>query len=309
MFKSKTMLAAALVAVTLGAFGDEAKTAPFDGSLDGLAICTEQKSGSIVLIDASKAGAPAFAWEWNPKHDPGIRKEDIKRFMTPSDCRILPGRILLMTDSAGAFARIPLVTGRADAYGYTGGNPHASEPLPGGQFIATAVSEGGDCIVLFDISTHPMEPEKQSTRRYPLASAHGVLWDDRRDCLWAIGMTNIVRFAWNPQSHELTVTSRFDFTAVAGTYGHEFQPDGRGGFFFTTNNKVAHFDPDTGTIRVVRDRKFVKSFSRNARYGDLSAVVRESWWTDRLLVDKDGVEYTVGPYPGTRFYKVRWAER
>ena len=286
----------------------KADMAPFGGSLDGLAVCTEQKSGSVVLVDASNAGAPAFAWEWNAKRDPGISKENVRWFRTPSDCRMLPGRVLLMTDSAGAFARVPLATGRADAYGYIGGNPHAAEQLPGGRFIVTASSDG-NCLTLFDISAHPMEPEKQFKRRYPLVNAHGVVWDERRDCLWAIGMTNIVRFAWHPESRELSETARFDFTAVAGTYGHEFQSDDRGGFFFTTNSKVAHFDPDTGAIRVVRDRKSVKSFSRNARYGDLSAVVREVWWTDRLLVDKNGVEYVVGPYPGARFYKARWAAR
>ena len=296
-------LCAAMAAV---AFADEAKVAPFGGSLDGLAVCTEQKSGSVVLVEASKAGAPAFSWKWNPMLDPGIRKEDVRWFMTPSDCRMLPGRVLLMADSAGAFARIPLATGRADAYGYVGGNPHAAEPLPGGRFIVTA-SSFGNYITLVDISTHPMEPEMQFKRRYPLASAHGVVWDERRDCLWAIGLTNIVRFAWRPQSRELSEAARFDFTAVAGENGHELQSDDRGGFFFTTNSKVAHFDPGTGTIRVVRDRKYVKSFSRNARYGDLSVVSRESWWTDRLLVDLDGAEYVVGPYPGTRFYKARWA--
>ena len=287
------------------AFGNEATNAPFGGTLDGLALCTEQKSGSIVLVDASKAGAPAFAWEWNPNRDPGIRKEHVKWFLAPSDCRMLPGRVLLMAASGGAFARIPLATGRADAYGFIGGNPHAAEPLPGGQFFVTASSNG--YLTLFDISEHPMEPEKQFKRTYPLESAHGVVWDERRGCLWAIGFTNIVRYAWHPRSRELSETARFDFTAVVGDNGHDLQSDDRGGFFFTSNNKVAHFDPDTGAICVVKDRKAVKSFSRNERYGDLSAVVREVWWTDRLLVDKDGAEHVVGPYPGARFYKARWA--
>ena len=280
---------------------------PFAGPLDGFAVCAEQKSGSIALVDASRPGAPDFAWTWNCKEDPGVDRSHVRWFGAPSDCKMIAGRTVLMIDSHGAFARIPLAKGRVECYGYIGGNPHSIAQLPGGGFLVTA-SSVSNRLTLVEVAKHPMEPDRQWKRFYPLDDAHGVEWDARRGCLWAIGESNIVRYAWRPERRELVEKARFDFRAAAGCGGHDLQPDGRGGYLFTTPRRMMRFDPETGRFEPVLDRKNVKSVSRDKDRGDLLTVVREVWWTDRLIVRKDGTEYEVGPYAGARFYKARWAK-
>ena len=278
------------------------------GSGSGFLIAEEQKSGSFVVIDGRKDGAPAWSWEWNPAHDPGIPKSEVYDFRAPSDGKVLATSAspsLLAVSSGGNFAEVSFVTGKAICFGKVGGNPHSIAKLPeeGLYAIASSVSHA---VTVVDVAGNPFAPEKQHKAAYLLKSAHGVEWDGARHCLWALGGTNLVRFAFDASAKTLQPVASYDFRPVGGGGGHDLAPDGTGGYFLTTRKSLLHFDPETGAFVKVCDKGEIKSFSRNPGWGDAYVVVREVWWSDRIIVRAGDEERVIGPYPGARFYKARW---
>ena len=175
MKKSEALLLAACVvaACTAGAAGFKPQP--------GYLVAAEQKSNSIVVIDARRAGAPAWAWEWKASRDPGIAKGDAKLFNAPSDCKV-DGDSVLMIASGGNFAELSLATGLAVCYGHVGGNPHSITRLPGKRKFATA-SSVSHSVTIISTADNPFSPELLPKKAYPLHAAHGVEWDAKRNCL------------------------------------------------------------------------------------------------------------------------------
>ncbi|MBQ6328876.1 MAG: hypothetical protein IJI35_07680 [Kiritimatiellae bacterium] len=296
MRKVGVLAAACVAACAAGAAGFKAQP--------GYLIAAEQKSNSIVAIDARQAGAPAWAWEWKASRDPGIAKGDAKLFYAPSDCKV-GGDSVLMIASGGNFAELSLATGLAVCYGHVGGNPHSITRLPGKGMFATA-SSVSHSVTIVSTADNPFSPELQPKKAYPLTSAHGVEWDAKRNCLWALGHTNLVRYAWSETQFELSAVRDYDFRPVGGGGGHDLAPDGAGGYFITTGKCLVHFDPDAGEFRLVERLKDIKAYSPNKTWGNAYTTVRTVWWTDRIIVKKGDEERVIGPYPGAKFYKARW---
>ena len=76
-------------------------------------------------------------------------------------------------------------------------NAHSAELLPGG-YVAVACSDGTDCIQLYD--THK---NNSAIARYPLVSAHGVVWNEDTQRLYAIGGNSLQIYRWDASKPEL----------------------------------------------------------------------------------------------------------
>lgn len=273
-------------------------------------VACEQMSGRYVILDGSEGAKPRYVWEWAPEGDPNVSKKDRGLFAYPSECKVRDGgRSLLIVASGGGAALIDVKTRRAKWYGHVTGNPHSVEILPDGKVIV-ASSDNGDKLVIFDPRKEPFDPAKQNAKlAWELKSAHGVVWDAKRDCLWALCKTMLYQFAYDRATSELKELRSWDFHKDRGIFdGHDLSIDGKGGFFFTTKECITHFDPETGVFEKARDHGNVKAFTHSATLGDLYAIPNDRWYTDRLLVERGGKSWTVGPVPGARFYKARWME-
>ena len=273
-------------------------------------VAVDQRDRSVVMMDSGVGAAKEFIWKWTPDYDPNIREQDRINFKDVSDCKVRDGgRTVLVCASYGGFAAIDVATKRAKLQGCAtrrGGGPHAVERLPDGR-IAIANSVGVDALEIFDVSAAPLIPEEQ--RRvfsYEVVGAHGVVWDDKRSSLFVLGHTNLYEFAYSHESGRVEPKKILDIMPCCGDeFGHDLVPDGKGGYFLSNDTAVWNLDPDCGAFRQVWSDRYVKGFDRSSE-GDLLTIPRERWWTDRLVVRKDGHERTVGPFPGSRFYKARW---
>ena len=152
----KTIAICALSMAVQTALGDARPLVGFEAK-PGFLIAAEQKSNSIVAIDAWQAGAPVWAWEWKASRDPGIDKGDVKFFNAPSDCKV-NGNALLIIASCGNFAEVSLETGRAVCYGHIGGNPHSITRLPGKGMFATA-SSVSHSVTIVCTAENPFKPD------------------------------------------------------------------------------------------------------------------------------------------------------
>lgn len=276
-----------------------------------LAVADQAGPSLKILSFASNENASVI-WEWNPRKDPGLTGAMASSFAAIDECKpVEGGRMILANASGGGVAAVDVATGRAKwcAHPPSGGaGPHSSAILPDGR-IAVANSTGMDALQLIDLNGHPLNPAKQKVvKALPVSGAHGVVWDEKRQALFVLGYTNLLKVAYLPETMSVKVLKTWNFAAACGdAWGHDLLPDGRGGYFFANGSAVWRFDPDRGTFECVRQIRNVKSFSRDALQGDLVTFPRQGWWTDRLVViGTNGIVRTLGPFPKARIYKARW---
>ena len=273
-------------------------------------VAAEQKSGVVGVYYDYPNRKPVSQWLWVAKGDPNVRAEDRGLFGVPDECKPIDGgKFILMNDSCGGFAGLDVMTGLCAFYGNAGGNPHSVARLPDGR-IAVA-SSTGRTLKLFDVKEHPFEPEKQKVvTALDLPGGHGVVWDEKRNSLFALGYTNLYELAYSSETMSVTVKKRWDYVAACrDAWGHDLLADGQGGYYFTNHSGVWRFDPATEKFTLGRDVRNVKAFSPS-KSGDLLTVPNESWWTDTLLVLPSGSsdlrQARTIVLPGARFYKARW---
>ena len=105
----------------------------------------------------------------------------------------------------------------------------------------------------------------------------------------------------------MTETGRWNYLRDDGDgHGHDLTPDGRGGYFFTVNHSVRHFDPETGEFAVHASAEYAKGFHHSDDKGDLYAYATKRYWADRAVVERDGKRREVPVPEGSLVYKFRW---
>lgn len=286
------MLAAACGCVT---------SAPKEPSVRVMA--TEQRDARVVMLEPQTAPDvdSKIVWEWRPSEDPGIPAAARSAFDNLDECKSRDGgRTVLVSASGGAFAELDAASRRARAFGVVGGNPHSVERLPDGRYVVA--SSDGNRLTVVDLNGHPLEPDLQKQVRYPLEFAHGVEWDAEGNCLWAIGMKEIEKLAYDPETMTLKKLAGYRLADVGMSIGHDLvlETASGGKLRFTGHEGVGTLDPKSGKMECVEKIQCVKSVSVcGGRV--LKTVPKEWWWTDSF--EEGGDTYRIS---GARFYKARF---
>ena len=246
-------------------------------------------------------------WSWRAADCPNLRDALHATFRSTDDCKpVEDGKRILITSSSNGVALVERATKRA-VFNASVINAHSAEALPGGRIVvasSVSQSEKGNRLVLFDIAA----PEKEIFSD-PLVSAHGVVWDEKRRILWALGYDELRAYrlgGWETASPALERKGAF---ALPDTSGHDLSPiPGSPNLFVSTGEHCWYFDRDKGRFAphdVLADARDVKSYSVNRWTGRIAYTQAEGtdWWTDRVhfLKPKGFL-----PLPGQRLYKVRW---
>ena len=130
-------------------------------------------------IAASKGFESAVIWHWDAKSVMNVIGKDGLRL---DDCKpVEDNSKILLTSSRGYALILEKETSKMLWYSNVSSNAHSAELLPKNR-IVVACSDGGDCIQVFDRST-----SNRVICSAPLASAHGVLWNEKHQRLFAIG--------------------------------------------------------------------------------------------------------------------------
>jgi hypothetical protein len=102
------------------------------------------------------------------------------------DCKPVDNNTkVLVTSSRGFAVLLEKETSEMLWYSSSSTNAHSAELLPGDR-IAVACSDGGDCVQIFDIAQ-----SNKPLFSTPLVSAHGVVWNEKHQRLYAIGGTSL----------------------------------------------------------------------------------------------------------------------
>ena len=136
--------------------------------------------------------------------------------------------------------------------------------LPGGQ---VAVSTRSGRIV---VSTRAGEESEVAA-----PGVCGLLWDERRSCLWAVARTNLLQYALN--AGRLSEKGRWDYrVAWRDTGAGDISSDGGDGLYLSTTEALLHFDPATESFSLARLERDIRSYSASRDRGDLMSLGDES---------------------------------
>lgn len=149
-----------------------------------LVVCGDNK---LYIINADKAIESGFEsaiiWEWDAKTVQSIVGADMIRL---DDCKVVDGGTKILATSSRSWAvLLDIATKELLWWSYSSKNAHSADLLPGGKIaVACSSSESGDGnkVQIFDVKES--NKELFST---PLESAHGVVWNETDQRLYAIG--------------------------------------------------------------------------------------------------------------------------
>jgi len=265
-----------------------------------LIVCGDKEVFILDLaVDASKK-----IWSWKAADHPEIPEDVRKKFGSTDDCKPVDGGTnILISSSGGAVALVERATGKTLFWAVVA-NAHSAEVLPGGRILAAgSTAKDGNRIVLFDRARSGVE-----LASYPLQGAHGVVWDQDANCVWALGEMELHTYLlneWETAKPSLTLKQKLDLPDAGG---HDLRPvPGTRKLIVTTRKNVWTFDREKNSF--VEDNQIgslvgVKSMDIHPSTGRVAYIKAEtSWWAARIILLKPGGEINL---PGERLYKARW---
>jgi hypothetical protein len=261
----------------------------------------------VYILDLNQQ-PPAKVWSWKAAGAPELPEKLRSQFKYTDECKpVDDGKSILITSSGDGVALIERATRKVLFYGSAGG-AHSAEMLPGGRIaVASSTSQSplNNRLVVFD-RTRSGEPLFDTE----LKSGHGVVWDDSRQVLWAIGgpVLRTYKLAeWDTPRPSLVQVDEY---ALPDGGGHDLMAvPGTNLLSLTTLHHAWLFDRDKRTFSPhpqLGPLGHVKNIHVHPATGEIvwTQADKGFWWTAtlRFLNPTATIERT-----GERLYKARWA--
>ena len=286
---------------------------------ENLVVVTDQKSGreGIAVYDLSKIDLSGYDFEQDhmeidPSEAEVFRYTEGLYDVAGVKLRVLPstGEYVLMIAYGSSYAAmISYPDGELLwSTSQTGQGPHSIELLPDEWIVVAApgssASDYSDGKLTFFNSKRT-----QPRLSVDLPNAHGVLYDPKGSCIWAVGDDQLRKYTYTAEGNKLSVTEEFSVTLpssgahdLAAYYGDTDK------LIITTTEKVYVYQKSTGSFMTAAEDNGVKSAKRIKGIGilqDGSVIftrpnevvysVRASWLTDCIVyhkwVDGEFVKY------------------
>ena len=247
---------------------------------------------------------PTKVWSWRAADCPDIPEPLHKGFRTTDDCKpVNAGQSILISSSSGAVSLVDRKTGRA-SFRVPVVNAHSIEMLPGGRIAAAASTgnaPGANRVVIFNLAGQELASDS-------LTSAHGLVWDDRRNLLWALGLDELRAYTLAGDDRQASL--KLDYkVSLPDSDGHDLSPiPGTSRLFISTGRHCWYFDRDTRQFtphESLANAAAVKSYCVHPATGQIAYVQAEGkeWWAPRIhLRNPTGTLHL----PDLRLYKARW---
>ena len=259
----------------------------------------------LLQVPTNQASPGKKLWSWRAKGHDELPAALRSSFGSTDDCKPVEGGAkVLISSSGGACALVERPSGRVLWYARVP-NAHSLELLPSDRVVAaSSVDRRGNRLLLFDLAH-----SDHVVWETPLDSAHGVVWDEPRRCLWALGMQELRCCHlkdWDTDRAALALREAYPLPQVNG---HDLQlvprtPDlilctGPGVLLFDQNTHQFRPHPQLGNVPDVKSVNVHPLSGRTVFTQGSSA----GWWTDTLNFLAPDAKIQLS---NERLYKVRW---
>ncbi len=275
-----------------------------DTTSQALIVCGWDEIYVLDLTDEALA-APPKTWHWKGKECLTLPEKYRGLFGSTDDCKPMNGKgQILISSSASGVVLVERKTKEALFYANVK-NAHSAEMLPGNRIVvAASTNPKGNRLVLFDVSQSdkPLWYDE-------LYSAHGVVWDAKRQILWALGYDQLRAYHladWDSATPKLTRVATY---VLPDEQGHDLQAVPKNNtLLITTHSHVYLFDRERHMFTLhpqLKDKARIKSVSINPKTGQLAYTQAEgqNWWTEHIHFLNPSAAISL---PNERIYKVRW---
>jgi len=263
----------------------------------------------LFILNLSRANANGHTktWSWRAKGRLDLPQTFWSLFDSIDECKPFDqGRKILITSSGGAVALIDRDQDNGLFYAKAA-NAHSADLLPNGR-VAVAASENpegkGDRLIIFDLNT----PDHELSS-HDLPSGHGVVWDERRQQLWALSNNDIRIYKLQDWDSTKPTLLKVSSIALPDDGGHDLYPVGNTSLLsVTTNNHCWYFNRDTSKFTphpILEKLVNVKSISQHPTTNQLAYIQAEgeNWWAEKINFAKpEGLLHMQGEL----LYKARW---
>ena len=269
----------------------------------------DQGSGSRVVlldVDVDWVDGGIGEWSWGAGDSDVILVGDKGWFGSMTDVKpwLVGGEKCMMVSASGGGVAVVRLRDKAVLfYAYVGGNTHSVAGLPGGYLVA-ACSTGRRLSLLRMGDFGDGGAKDVKLIDYVFKGAHGVVWDDGADRLWAVGDDAIRRYEL--KAGGLVMDGEWELPSVGG---HDLSVEAKGsGLYITCVGEVWRFDRDIfkfGKVEGLEGVAHVKSLDEVVVGEYLIVRPDVSWWSDRVWFYVEGKVW-FKRLAGARFYKARW---
>jgi len=270
-----------------------------------LMVCGDNQ---VIIFDLERSQdtVPFVTWRWKASEAfdlPAMYRSTY--FRSLDDCKLVDGGTkILISSSSNGVALIERATQKVLFYAQVG-NAHSIEWLPGDRIVvAGSTHEQGNRLELYDSRMSEKPLFKDS-----LYSAHGVVWDDERKLLYALGYDELRSYQLVDWDTEQPKLEQVETWTIPGISGHDLVaiPQNPDQLLLTEHESVWIFDKPTGKFSPFEplvDKADVKAVSFHPTTGRVAYIQAEiSWWSHHVYLLKP--ERYVS-FPGVDLYKVRW---
>lgn len=267
-------------------------------------------SGRLLLCGMGEvfeveAGSLEKKWSWRGAEREELPEAMRRRFATTDECKpVAGGTKVLIASSSGGCALVERPSGRVLWHAQVT-NAHSLELLPRDRVVvASSLGKTGNRLVVFDLA-RSNEPAFDT----PLPSAHGVVWDEARHCLWALGFSELRRYEpkdWDSAKPSLVLMATH---ALPDEDGHDLQAvPGSSDLVLSTHGHVHLFDRDKPAFRPhpeLGEAALVKGVSIHPVTGRAIYIQasEKAWWSSRISFLNPSAVIDAG---SERLYKARW---
>lgn len=266
---------------------------------DAIIVCGDSK---VLIVEFPEQGdtIPYIVWSWDAQLANDLPFEyRTRKFNSIDDCKSTNnGEQLMISSSSGAIAVVNIEDKKvifiADVP-----NAHSIGMIPGNKIIAAAsTAPEGNRLMLFDINQPPNLLDTDS-----LYSAHGVVWDNRRNVLFALGY-DVLREYKVDHNNKLVMNDEWK---IPGISGHDLSISQDGDNLFITERTGAWIfnieNHSFSKIEQFPDAENIKSINQNINYQYVYTVAEESWWTYQVKFFNSSGYLS---FPNLRVYKARF---
>ena len=269
---------------------------------DWLAVCGD---GVVRIIDMAESDSTNIKeiWRWDKDDPQASLPEGYDKYMRNLDeCKFVDNNTkMLLTASGDGMMLIDIETKAILSYAHVP-MAHSADLLPGNRIaVALSTHKKGNALEIYDIAT----PEKVVFRD-SLYSGHGVVWNEKRQRLYALGYKELREYElvnWDSDQPSLRQVKMWEIPMKSG---HDLSPVDKDRMLVSAHEGVMWFDinkEEFSPFEPLCNVENVKSVNYDPKTGKLIYTKGEiKWWTHHIYQENPNKVITMD---SLKVYKVR----